>query len=236
MPVKNPFSSKDVSEPLRRRVELAIAVAQERLLSTHVDHALKLIQLLGEQVPFENALGIYTRLLRLSDDEARVITTRALAIIGERAARSDEWPELVTAREMREVEASGGRSFFRNMRQRLRGRVKDELRRWVEMMAARTEVAILDTHVENSLNFVELLDKEQPASESIEMYLESLEVRDSVAEITYYMALSRLSESKLPDLPSDGTAAELPAGDRRDRDGVHRIDTVNRERIDTERR
>src|SRR5690606_34219222 len=58
--VKNPFSSKDLSEATRRRIELAIAVAQERLLSTHVDHALRLIRLVGEQVPFENALGIYT--------------------------------------------------------------------------------------------------------------------------------------------------------------------------------
>jgi hypothetical protein len=210
MPVKNLFSSKDVSEPVRRRVELAVAVAQERLLSTHVDHALKLIQLLGERVPFENALGIYVRLLRLSDDEARVITTRALAILGERAARSDDWPELVTDREVREAEAGGGRTFFRNMRHRLRGRVKDDLRRWVEMMAARTEVAILNTHVENAVNFVELLEKEQPASEAIELYLESLEVRDSVAEVTYYLALSRLADTSLPELPSDGTVAGLP--------------------------
>ena len=82
---------------MRRRVELAVAVAQERLLSTHVNHALGLIQLVGDQVPFENALNIYTRMLRLSDDEARVITTRALAILGERAADTDQWPEFVNA-------------------------------------------------------------------------------------------------------------------------------------------
>jgi hypothetical protein len=86
--LKNPFSSRDVSEPTRRRTELAVAVAQERLLSTHVNNALKLIQLVGEQVPFENALEIYTRLLRLSTDEKRVITTRALATLGERAVES----------------------------------------------------------------------------------------------------------------------------------------------------
>src|SRR5687767_9816236 len=114
--VKNPFN-KDVSEPMRRRVELAIAVAQERLLATHVDHALNLIQLVGDQVPFENALAIYTRLLRLSDDEARVITTRALAILGEKAAKTENWPELITAAELEEAE-EGGR-FIRTVRQRL---------------------------------------------------------------------------------------------------------------------
>jgi len=209
--VKNPFTSRDLSESMRRRVELAIAVAQERLLSTHVDHALRLIQLVGEQVPFENALGIYTRLLRLSDDEARVITTRALAILGEQAGDSNAaWLEPVAAPEPA-PEDDSRRSLLRNMRQRLRGRVKDDLRRWVELAAARTEVAILNTHVDNALNFVELLEKEQPAAESVELYLDALEVRESVAEVTYYVALARIAEAELPD-SKRGAAVRLNAG------------------------
>jgi hypothetical protein len=200
--VKNPFSSRDLSEAMRRRVELAIAVAQERLLSTHVDHALRLIQLVGEQVPFENALGIYTRLLRLSDDEARVITTRALAILGEQVADSpDKWPEPAPEPAPPPVEDSNDmrRSLLSNMRQRLRGRVKDDLRRWVELAAARTEVAVLNTHVDNARNFIELLEKELSAQDSVELYLDALEVRESVAEVTYYLALARIAEEELPD-------------------------------------
>jgi len=196
--VKNPFNNRDLSDSMRRRVELAIAVAQERLLATHVDHALNLIQLVGEQVPFENALAIYTRLLRLTDDEARVITTRALAILGERAAETSAWPELITEAEMQEAEEGGRRKFMSVVRQRLRGRVNDDLRRWVEMAAARTEVALLNTHVENALNFVELLEKEASFTEAVEMYLEALEVRESIAEVTYYLALTRISEKQLP--------------------------------------
>jgi hypothetical protein len=206
--VKNPFSSRDLSDPMRRRVELAIAVAQERLLSTHVDHALRLIQLVGDRVPFENALAIYTRLLRLSDDEARVITTRALAILGEQVVEADA-QSWIDAPADNAVESDDGtrKSFLRNMRQRLRGRVKDDLRRWVELSAARTEVAILDTHVDNALNFVELLDKEQPATEAVELYLEALEVRESVAEVAYYMALGRIADEQLPEVPRGGGGA-----------------------------
>jgi hypothetical protein len=207
--VKNPFSSNDLPEAMRRRVELAIAVAQERLLSTHVDHALRLIQLVGDQVPYASALGIYTRMLRLSDDESRVITTRALAILGEQVIDSRDgttWADAPgDALEAEDDETR--RSFLRNMRQRLRGRVKDDLRRWVELSAARTEVAILDTHVENAANFVELLEEEQPASESVELYLDALEVRESVAEITYYKVLSRIADQELPEVPQGGTAA-----------------------------
>lgn len=199
--MKNPFSSRDVSEPMRRRVELAIAVAQERLMSTHVDHALRLIQLVGDQVPFENALGIYVRLLRLSDDETRVITTRALAILGEQVVDShpERWTDAPEPAEPEDNE--NRRSFLRNMRQRLRGRVKDDLRRWVELSAARTEVAILDAHVDNALNFVDLLEKELPASEAVELYLDALEVRESVGEVAYYIALARVADRELPEAP-----------------------------------
>jgi hypothetical protein len=206
--VKNPFSSRDLSEPMRRRVELAIAMAQERLLSTHVDHALRLIQLIGDQVPFDNTLGIYTRLLRLSDDESRVITTRALAILGEQVVESDpgaaDWDTTTEPVEREDNETR--RSFLRNMRQRLRGRVKDELRRWVELAAARTEVAVLNAHVENARNFIELLEKEQPAQEAVELYLDALEVRESIAEVTYYLALGKIADDELPDVPRGASA------------------------------
>jgi hypothetical protein len=208
--MKNPFASRDISETMRRRVELAVAVAQERLLSTHVNHALGLIQLVGDQVPFENALNIYTRMLRLSDDESRVITTRALAILGERAAETEDWPEFATAPETPPQNGeTARRKFMTQFRSRLRGRVKDDLRRWVELVAARTEIAILNTHVDNAMNFVELLEKEAPFSESVELYLEALEVRESIAEVAYYMALSRLAEQHLPAGPDDATTSSI---------------------------
>ncbi len=194
--MKNPFSSNDLSDSIKRRIELAVAVAQERLLATHVRHALELIQIVGDQVPFENALAIYTRMLRLSEDESRVITTRALATLGEQGVQGEVWPELTAeqAPEAREPR----KSFMNLMRSRLRGRVNDDMRRQVELAAARTEVAILNTHVENSLQFVELLEAEMPYIEAVELYLDSLQVRDSIAEVTAYMALARLANEHLP--------------------------------------
>lgn len=198
--MKNPFSSNDLSDTMRRRVELAVAVAQERLLSTHVQHALLLIQVVGEHVPFENVLAIYTRMLRLSEDEARVITTRSLATLGEQGVRGEVWPEMTS--EQAPSEREPRKSFMNVMRSRLRGRVNDDLRRQVELAAARTEVAILHTHVENALQFVELLENEMPLIEAVELYLDALQVRDSIAEVTAYMALSRLADEHLPAVPA----------------------------------
>lgn len=205
--MKNPFSSKDLSDTMRRRVELAVAVAQERLLATHVEHALRLIQLVGDQVPFENALAIYTRMLRLSEDEARVITTRALATLGEQGVRGEVWPELATTEEVSAKEPRG--SFVRLMRSRLRGRVNEDLRRQVEMAAARTEIAILHRHVENGLQFVDLLEEDMPFIEAIELYLDALQVRDSIAEVAAYMALARLADDHLPKVEAMPTPAPV---------------------------
>src|SRR5690606_27736579 len=127
------------------------------------------------EVPLETALDIYNRLLHLGADEARIITTRALAHIGEHAVEAEVWPALMA----RSAEASAGavpapedgapgepdpataaeegvsapaavrgKALFWGLRQRIRGRVNDELRQRIELAAARTEVALLRRHTD----------------------------------------------------------------------------------------
>lgn len=193
------MSLKGLSQSARKRVELAVAVAQEKLLATHVDHALDLIALVNKDVSFTDALEIYSRLLRLEEDEARNITTRTLAVLGEKAEQDGEWPEPEPAPA---AEPDGdeelSRSVFGNLRQRLRGRVNEELRRRIELVAARTEVALLHTHVDNALHFVDFLDSEINERQAVELYLDALDVRDSVAEVVYYFSLARIADDILP--------------------------------------
>lgn len=196
--MKNPFAARSLSPLARRRVDLAIAVAQEKLLQTHVDHALELIEISADQVPFDTALDIYHRLLRLSDEDARIIATRALAKLGELAGGADAWPDHLPESPEPAMDSEERRSFLGHLRSRLRGRVNEELRRWIELAAARTEVALLHVHVVNALNFVDVLEKEIPFTEAVELYLDALEVRDSVAEVVYYLSLAKLAEDRLP--------------------------------------
>lgn len=208
--MKNPFVSKDLSEPTRRRIELAIAVAQERLLTTHVKYALELVELVGDRMSFDTALDVYFRLLRLDTDDMRVVTTQVLARLGEMEADRP----LVPAAGEEQDDASDReehRSFIAQIRQRLRGRVKDDLRRLIELHAARAEVAILRTHVDNAMNFEEILQKEMPFTDAAELYLEALEVRDSIAEVVYYITLDRVSDRYLSprdEDPSSGAVGE----------------------------
>jgi hypothetical protein len=190
-------SWKGLSPAARKRVELAVAVSQEKLLTVHVDHALDLIQLVNQDVSFTDSLEIYSRLLRLEEEDARNISTRALAILGEKVEHFNELPEPQVQPES-ENDDEGGRSFFGSFRQRLRGRVNEELRRRIELVAARTEVALIQTHVDNSLHFIDFLDGEMNERQAIELYLDALDVRDAIAEVVYYLSLSRIADDILP--------------------------------------
>jgi hypothetical protein len=195
--VKNPFASKHFPQPVQRKLELCMAVSQERLLTTQVAHALELIELVRDRVPVDRALEIYSRLLRLTPDEARSITTRAMARLGEQVAQAETWQDR--AEDPDYAERSPRLALFRQVRDRVRGRVNEELRGWIELEAARTEVALLEAHVSNALAFVDILKNELPFSEAVELYLDSLDVRDSVAETTYHLALTKLAEQLLPE-------------------------------------
>ena len=224
--------SKGLTEGARKRVELAVAVAQEKLLSAHVDHALDLIALVNEEVSFTDALDIYTRLLRLDEDEAQNISTRALAILGKKAEETHEFPKEAAPQPEEEVEGEGedersGRSIFGQFRQRLRGRVKEGLRRRIEFIAARTEVALIQTHVDNALHFVDFLEGEVNEREAVELYLDALDVRESIAEVVYYLALSRMADDILPAHGSGIAAAREEAGLPAHDDAAGRLHTVD---------
>jgi len=233
--VKAPVPSRTLSASVRRRLELAIAVAEERLLATHVEHALGLIEMVGDEVPLETALDIYNRLLHLSSEETRIITTRALAHIGEHAVEAEVWPELMA----RSAEASAGvarapdggspaedeaaalreglpaalrgRALFSNLRQRIRGRVNDDLRQRIELAAARTEVALLRKHTDNALAFADVLEEELSLPEAVQIYVQSLDLRDSIAEVVYYLTLAQIADRRLPPRRATARRAAEPA-------------------------
>lgn len=203
--MKSLFVHRDLSESQRRRIELAVAVAQERLLSTHVEHALSLARATADRVPYGHSVAIYTRVLGLDEDDSRVVATRALASLGEQAAAAD-WPEPPLSQEPEE-ESGRRRSLFDIVRNRLRGRVDEELRRLVEFAAARAEIATLNTHVENALEFLEILERDIPATETAQLYLDALAVRDGIAEVVYHSILARMADAHLPPPTSRPTTS-----------------------------
>jgi uncharacterized protein (TIGR00730 family) len=75
-------ASKTQSRAVQRQIDLTTAVCQERMLSTHVRHAVAMVDLVSDTLPFDDALDIYVRILRLNSEQARNVGSRALAELG----------------------------------------------------------------------------------------------------------------------------------------------------------
>lgn len=211
---------KSTSRSLQRQIDLTTAVCQERLLSTHVRHVLAMVDLVSDRMPFDDALDIYVRILRLTPEQARNVGSRALAELGRRGEDAVATvpgpvvePEADPEDEERAQEGLGARSeaLFSRLRRRVRGRVQEELRERINLAAARAEDGILQTHVHNGLTFARALTAELSASESIELYLETMMLPEGLADVVYNRALSIIAEQVLP--PPPGEPEALPTID-----------------------
>lgn len=208
---------KSMSRSLQRHVDLTTAVCQERLLAAHVRHVLALVDLVADRLPFDDALDIYVRILRLSPEQARNIGSRALAELGRRGgapARAQLAPLPEPEPEPEEPAAettSRSGAIFSRLRRRVRGRVQDELRERVNLSAARTEDAILETHVENSLIFARALGEELTTPEAIELYLDTMMLPEGMGDVVYNRALRLVADQVLPPVPAPEEDHSVPA-------------------------
>ena len=214
---------KSSSRALQRQVDLTTAVAQERLLATHVRHVLAMVDLVADRLPFDDALDIYVRVLRLSPEQARNVGSRALAELGKReragarpVARDAIPPEGDERDEEPPAPNAQGRSdaLFSRLRKRVQGRVQEDLRYRINLAAARTEDDLLQTHVENALLFVKALDGELSETDAIELYLETLMLPEGAGDVIYHRGLRQIADQVLPPLPA-ATAATPDEAARR---------------------
>jgi hypothetical protein len=202
---------KSSSRALQRQVDLTTAVCQERLLATHVRHVLAMVDLVSDRVPFDDALDIYVRVLRLAPEQARNVGSRALAELGRRERKGGgsgvPAPRLLDRDEVEDEPegAPGGQArsdaLFSRLRKRVRGRVQEDLRHRINLAAARTEDDLLGTHVENALIFVRALGHELPEPDAVERYLETMMLPEGTADVIYHRALREVADQVLPPLP-----------------------------------
>ena len=217
---------KSGSRVLQRQVDLTTAVCQERLLATHVRHMLALVDLISDKVPFDDAVDIYVRVLRLTPEQARNVGSRALAELGrrERAGlrplrrgpdaaepeeREDEAPATTTTAQPR-IDALVAR-----LKRRVRGRVQEDLRHRINLAAARAEDDLLKTHVENALLFVRALAKETSEAEAVELYLDTMMLPEGIADVIYHRALREIADQVLPPLPDISDTVSVEQAERR---------------------
>jgi hypothetical protein len=208
---------------MQRQIDLATAMAQEKLLDTHVRHVLALVDLVQPQLPFDAALDIYARILQLNPEQARNVGSRAFAELGRRhgVAPGDEVALLEDDAADREDDArssisqEGGRfeQVFSRVRRRIRGRVNDDLRHRINLAAARAEDDLFERHVANALEFARALAAEVPLHEAVDVYLETLAVPEGVSDVVFNRALRRVADQELPPLDAAEPVAAATAAD-----------------------
>jgi hypothetical protein len=214
-------ASKSISRAMQRQIDLATAVCQERLLTAHVRHALAMVDLVSDDLPFDDALDIYVRILRLNAEQARNVGSRVLAELGRRSGLPDaDAPTLddsfasdeeLAPEEQGETASEDGRSgaVFSRLRRRLQGRVHADLRQRINLAAARTEDDLFAAHVENALLFVKTLADETAPPESVDLYIDTMVLPEGLGDVIYNRALRIVADQLLPAAPR---AADVRGG------------------------
>lgn len=195
-------------DDLRRRLDLAEAAAREDRTATHAAQALDLVSVLAPRIPFDEAVERYIEIMRLDGDEAEVVHTRALKLLGDREAPEDLAPRggRRIGFDWRYLTPGGALRFVQ--RQRRRGAEEDL---WMELAAARAEEALARMHVRHALTFVDLLEAEADPARAVSLYLERLAEPESRSRAIYQRTLAELADTLLPRLvgsapPEDGEA------------------------------
>ncbi|MGH7482629.1 MAG: hypothetical protein ACRELV_10775 [Longimicrobiales bacterium] len=195
---------------MRSKLEVASAVAREKLLETHVEQALELITLAEGRVSPPRALEIYARLHRLPPDVAELTRTRALASIGtmeDSGMRTPAVPELeLTETSDAETQQQDRAWVLSLLGERFKPRVHLELRRWIELHTGRAEVRVMETHVANGLRFVDILTDDMTYAEAVGVYLEALSIPPGLHDTITFFVLERLAREHLPR-PINGARA-----------------------------
>lgn len=86
-----------LSDAAGRRLRLAQARADERIVDAHVENALMFVDTLAEDLTFDRAIDTYIRVMGLPEPLASMVATRTLVVLGQ---------ELVPER-VRRVDGAG---------------------------------------------------------------------------------------------------------------------------------
>ncbi|MGQ0816022.1 MAG: hypothetical protein ACT4O1_16445 [Gemmatimonadota bacterium] len=200
--------TRKLSAAKQRELQVIAAVAREAVLQLHVARALKLIDLAGNRVSVIRMLAIYTRVHALSEADAEVLGNKVLAAVGHRT-RKGRQPLVYLEGEDENI--GDTRTFVGVVRDRLKGRVLHELRRWVELHAGSTQAALIDLHVRHALRFVKDLNDSHGIIEALTVYRELVGVPSNTADALYIYTLNSLAAEELPRAQTQPPTVEDPA-------------------------
>lgn len=203
------FPSRRLPPSVRRRLEVATAMAWESLVDAHVGHTLQFITLLRDRLPFEESLGRYLSEMDLNESMATAVRTRALVNVESAAAEDDAQQALPLTDAAALPDAGADTDGWRRFRPdvmvreaRQRQRRNDEIEGIIQLAIARAEEGVITTHVDNAITFAALLDEFLPLARAVQHYIGAVALAGGRAQAVYQRTMARLAEVHLPRAPS----------------------------------
>lgn len=194
----------------RRELEIAAAVAREKVMQFHVTSALRLIGLAAERVSPLRMLAIHLRLHHIVGAEAELLAYRVLAAIGETA------PATTTRLFIDDSEdpAPENGSLWRVLRDRLRGRVHHDLRRWVELATGAAQAGLVDIHARHAIRFAQELTETHSVTEAAALYADMVDMPAPLRSAFTMHLMDRLAAQELPRSATPAPQERAPQQER----------------------
>lgn len=221
-------NARRLPDAVRRRLEVATAMAWEALVDAHTTHALDFLALLESRVSMQEALTRYLREMGIIEPMSTAVRTKVLVALedAESAGRrvqlhgTEEAPEAEDERAEEEDEQEGWRRFtpgalVRGVRERASSR--DETDKLILLSTARAEEAVINTHVDNAITFAALLDQWVGLDGAVQEYIRLIGLGGGRAQAVFQRTMARLAEVHLPRVrrpPTGGTAGGSAPGAR----------------------
>ncbi len=207
--------ARRLPDAMRRRVEVASAMAWEALVESHTAHALDFIGLMEGRLSMPDALNRYLREMGVIEPMATAVRTKVLVALED--AESAGARVLLHEAEAAAAEAEDkGRSLPREEEGserwrrftpgalvsgvRERQKEKDETDRLVMLALARSEEDIIQTHVDNAITFAALLDSAIGPDGAIQEYIGEVGLAGPRAQAVFQRTMAKLADVHLPRL------------------------------------
>ena len=194
MPTPRRTTPRSLPEPMRRKLEVTTAMAWEGLVETHVAEATAFIRRLDELIPVEETLTRYLREMDLTETMATAVRTRVLLGLGELSGHQDEDADVVDEDETlwRRLRPS---AVVREVKDRQRR--GEEIDRITMLLLARSEEAVIGTHVENAIGFAALLDGSTTLDRAVQHYMGSVNLAGCRGQVVFQRTMARLADVHL---------------------------------------
>lgn len=173
------------SPAVRRRVLLALAVAEERVAAAHVEAALGTLRAGGARLPLDQVLAIHCRLVGVPRSMRHSIGVRALARLG-------RTPDATTVTVVGSAPLGG---LLGAVRRRLRGRRDEALRARLAAATVRARETVRAAYLEGARDVVEAVGELLSPVEAVQLFVDTVDTPPEWTACIFHEALARSGDA-----------------------------------------